>query len=116
MKYLNIIALVLSAWRITETATTQDGPFGLFKRLRSKWKVLQCPFCFSIWAAGISLSMFYLYPWVNWVFALSWSYGFSSLFAKRLAAWANEGAKKSRELLIGENGNQISVVRSDFTP
>lgn len=54
----------------------------------------------------------------NYVFALSWSYGFSSLFSRRMATWANDGKKKEaiKELLIGQSANgQVSVIRSDFT-
>jgi hypothetical protein len=114
MNHLNLIATILSVWRITEIATTQDGPFSVFKRLRARWKVLQCPFCFSVWAAAIGLALFHFWPLANWIFALSWSYGLSALFTKRLAAWANGGNKKCRELLIEESNGQVTVVRSDF--
>jgi hypothetical protein len=115
MIYFNIIALVLSVWRITEIVITQDGPFSVFKRLRPRWKVLQCPFCFSVWASAIGVFLYHFFPCVNWIFALSWTYGFSSMFARRLSTWANEVAKKGRELLVAENNGQISVVRTDFT-
>lgn len=116
MKYLNIIALVLSVWRITEIATTQDGPFGIFKHLRPKLKVMQCPFCFSVWASMIGLALYRYWPIANAIFAISWSYGFSSLFARGLATWARGDNKKAgRELLIVEANGQVNVTRTDFT-
>jgi len=117
MTPINIIALAFSVWRITEIVTSQDGPFGLFKALRVRFKVFGCPFCFSVWASLLGLLLYRYWQPGNYLFALSWSYGLSSLLAARLAAWAGVKKKEAvRELLIGQSSDgQVSVIRSDFT-
>ena len=55
---LEFLIGTLAAWRIAALLTREDGPFGVFARLRARagsgevGRGLQCLYCTSVWSAA----------------------------------------------------------------
>ena len=48
---MTLVVLILAVYYLTEVLTNQDGPLGVFIRLRNKLVALRCFVCTSIYAA-----------------------------------------------------------------
>jgi hypothetical protein len=89
---MDIIILILTTWRLTSLLTSEDGPFGIFERLRKLAgvrydgdglpfatnevaKAFTCPWCLSVWVGAALAIAHYLLPtvafWLALPFALS---------------------------------------------
>lgn len=68
MSWLDGIVLVAAVLYVSLALTSQDGPWGLFRRLRAAWPggPLRCIVCTAPYVAGALLA---LYPWppTRWV-------------------------------------------------
>lgn len=85
---VGIIVFSVAVWRCSKILTEEEGPFMVFSRLRSKlgcenfgisnqWdslsqicKLLQCPYCLSIWVALFFLVIFFLNEMVYNIFVV----------------------------------------------
>ena len=67
---IDVVRVALAAWRLSRLLVREDGPGEVFARLRARvgipqvghrqhdpisvlYGILDCPFCASVWAAGI---------------------------------------------------------------
>lgn len=61
---LNLILLSLAAWRVTALLVYDDGPYGIFVRLRDAiGGPLNCFWCTSVW---VSLMASFVYAPIGW--------------------------------------------------
>jgi len=62
--WLLVLVIALAAYRLSEMLTWDDGPWDVFVRLRqmagagtgrATWlgRLLECPYCSSVWIAGL---------------------------------------------------------------
>jgi hypothetical protein len=106
----HLLAAVLSSWRITELVIMDK----ITEPIRAKFPgyFLTCLRCVSIWAGLLTVGLFYLYPWANWPFALSW------LYIQHID-WTVERRKRQegRRFIVSVNPqHQMSFVKSELTP
>jgi hypothetical protein len=69
---VHILMAMFASWRLTELFTKDRITEGL--RRRFPGYLWECWRCMSVWASAVAVIILILAPWVNWVFALSWSY------------------------------------------
>lgn len=79
MDIVEIVVLILAAWRLTVLFLQDTGPFNFLDRIRHRagahvdyeeagelGRLLQCPYCFSVWV-GIALVLAVLtVPQITW--------------------------------------------------
>lgn len=72
---LILIVLALATWRAAYMVTSEEGPFGIFQRLRGAvdpdqrtWlgRGINCIYCVSFWAAWALLPLAYVW-WGQWL-------------------------------------------------
>ena len=66
---------ILATWRLTNLVYNEGGPFDMFDHVRAflrRWsmpaKMLTCPLCCSVWAAGLVGIFYLLGEYVNALF------------------------------------------------
>lgn len=57
MTALLFIIGCLACYRLTVLFARDTGPFDIFKRLRARWRLFECPRCTSVWA-GMIIELF----------------------------------------------------------
>ena len=81
MTFIELILLGLATWRITSLLCNEDGPFGIFRKLREKLGIVHyddgqameypnnffgelfgCVWCLSVWVAGGLLLAYIFLP------------------------------------------------------
>lgn len=76
---LTLLILILATWRLSSLLVNEEGPFGMFLKLRlliaPVTDLLTCIWCFSIWL-GLTFTLLYWYSpavtfWIALPFALS---------------------------------------------
>lgn len=72
MEIVHLLTMLLAAFRLTELVTLDriTAPLRAWVPLF----VVTCGRCVSVWAAGIALGLYWLWPWGNWPLAVAWLY------------------------------------------
>lgn len=96
MNWFSFVVLALATWRVSSLLVNEDGPFGIFDRIRSLHEpdsqvaeVLSCVWCTSIYVGAFWTILFFVSPLALWFaipFALSCITIVVHLFVERLKA------------------------------
>jgi hypothetical protein len=82
MNLLEFVVLALATWRVSHLFTQEEGPFGIFTKVREKigriehdadgivvmtpetffGQLLSCVWCLSVWAGTFFFVAYYLFP------------------------------------------------------
>lgn len=90
MDFLELLIMILATWRLASMFVSEDGPFDVFRRIRSiigvthhddgtiaqipdrtLSKLFTCMWCMSIWMAGVVYGFWIVCPIVVWILGLS---------------------------------------------
>ena len=85
-----LLILVLATWRLASMFVSEDGPFDVFRRIRSLFgvthhddgsvaqipdrtlaKLFTCMWCMSVWMAAAVYGLWFLAPVIVWILGLS---------------------------------------------
>lgn len=75
---LEMLVLSLSTWRLTSLFVYEDGPFGVFDKIRaatvnSKFysELFSCFLCMSVWCGTAAVLIYWLIPVLSYALAAS---------------------------------------------
>ncbi len=90
MEFLELLIMILATWRLASMFVSEDGPFDLFRRIRSLFgithhddgsvanipdrslaRLFSCLWCMSVWMAAVVYGLWLLCPVLVWILGLS---------------------------------------------
>jgi len=90
MQFFELLIMVLATWRLASMFVSEDGPFDVFRRIRSLFgvthhddgsvnqipdktlpKLFTCMWCMSVWMAGAVYGLWIVCPVIVWILGLS---------------------------------------------
>lgn len=112
----HFFAAVLAVWRIVGLFTVDRITLKL--RQRFPWYIFCCQRCFSVWAGIFATALFFLWPWANWPFALSWLYLWhAESIVTRNAARELRNLSEYRDLHIRvARDNKADILKNQLFP
>jgi len=88
--FFELLIMVLATWRLASMLVSEDGPFDVFRRIRSLWgithhddgtvaqipdttlaKLFTCMWCMTLWMAAVVYLLWIVAPVAVWILGLS---------------------------------------------